>query len=634
MDVKRRPLLRPAGVLVPLCLIAALVHCSSQHATTEPGGRIPNPPSAGKPAKLAFEPLPHSVGMGDTLPPVRVDILDSAGHVVTGATTWVTVALGTTRPAAMRGTLTAQAAQGVAVFTTLSIDSPGVYALRAVATGLAGATSDTFLVRPAAGSGPERLAFEAVPASVTAGDTMPPIRVDVLDTAGHVNTSSNVQVNVQLDDNPGHGALHGTTSVNAVRGVATLTRLVIDSAGNGYSLRAIGDGMTGAVSDRFNVAAAPPPPPPGTNTTWSWTPLQVATSQRFAALSVDLGSEHCGITSSQAVWCWGTYASGGFSGAPTQFPMNFAAVVTGGSPYLKPYACGLTADGQAWCWGDNSSGNLGNGTTTSSTVPVPVSGGLRFAQISAGLQTCGLTSAGRLYCWGMRFVKPVGSADRDSINTVPTAVDSTTQYRMVAAGGVHTCALGSDETVRCMGEPTYGATGLGVDQSTGLANGSATMKPVMGNITFAFVAAGLDATCGLAADGAAYCWGENFSGQAGFRHTAGTSYEVSSPTQVPGVPAFKVIRPGGSSYGGWACALTTSGVPWCWGATHNPDGVTADSTTAPVSLPGTETFTALSGGAGSMCGLAGDGTAWCWGSNGDGQLGQGHFSAFDRAPRR
>jgi hypothetical protein len=46
----------------------------------------------------------------------------------------------------------------------------------------------------------------------------------------------------------------------------------------------------------------------------------------------------------------------------------------------------LDSTGQAWAWGDNSFGELGNGTTTSSSVPVPVSmpAGVTFTAISAG----------------------------------------------------------------------------------------------------------------------------------------------------------------------------------------------------------------------------------------------------------
>jgi alpha-tubulin suppressor-like RCC1 family protein len=38
------------------------------------------------------------------------------------------------------------------------------------------------------------------------------------------------------------------------------------------------------------------------------------------------------------------------------------------------HTCGLTTDGVAYCWGSNSDGELGNGSTTSSNVPVKVLG--------------------------------------------------------------------------------------------------------------------------------------------------------------------------------------------------------------------------------------------------------------------
>src|SRR5712692_863116 len=68
------------------------------------------------------------------------------------------------------------------------------------------------------------------------------------------------------------------------------------------------------------------------------------------------------------------------------------------------HSCRLTTAGAAYCWGLNLSGQLGNGSTTSSSTPVAVSGGLTFAAVSTGYgHSCGLTTAGSAYCWGANF---------------------------------------------------------------------------------------------------------------------------------------------------------------------------------------------------------------------------------------
>ena len=69
-------------------------------------------------------------------------------------------------------------------------------------------------------------------------------------------------------------------------------------------------------------------------------------------------------------------------------------------------SCGLDAAGAAFCWGNNWAGAIGDGTTTSRSLPKRVSGGLTFSQLrSGGNSTCGLTTAGQLYCWGVQRVR-------------------------------------------------------------------------------------------------------------------------------------------------------------------------------------------------------------------------------------
>jgi alpha-tubulin suppressor-like RCC1 family protein len=70
-----------------------------------------------------------------------------------------------------------------------------------------------------------------------------------------------------------------------------------------------------------------------------------------------------------------------------------------------------------WCWGDNTHGELGDGSNTSSNIPVTVAGGHRFAYLKAGeLFTCGVTSEGVAYCWGDNEYGQLGDGSTRSAN--------------------------------------------------------------------------------------------------------------------------------------------------------------------------------------------------------------------------
>jgi len=77
--------------------------------------------------------------------------------------------------------------------------------------------------------------------------------------------------------------------------------------------------------------------------------------------------------------------------------------------------------GSVQCWGDNSGGKLGNGTTTSSYVPVTVWGVTNATAVSASDHTCAMLSGGSVQCWGRNFDGGLGNGTTTD-STVPVTV--------------------------------------------------------------------------------------------------------------------------------------------------------------------------------------------------------------------
>jgi len=88
---------------------------------------------------------------------------------------------------------------------------------------------------------------------VTSGTITPAVIVQVEDAQGFVVANSSAPISMSISTNPGHGALNGTTTVNAASGVATFSNLSINRPGFGYILTANSSGLSPAVSAAFNV---------------------------------------------------------------------------------------------------------------------------------------------------------------------------------------------------------------------------------------------------------------------------------------------------------------------------------------------------------------------------------------------
>src|SRR5207253_1873622 len=212
----------------------------------------------GSATQLAFSVPPTNTAAGASIAPaVQVTALDGQGNTATGFTGNVTVALGANPGSGtLSGTTTVTAVAGVATFPGLSINKVGTgYTLTANSGSLSGTTSTPFNITAGAAT---QLSFSVQPSNTVAGAAITPaMQVTALDGQGNTATGFTSNVTVALGANPGSGTLSGTTTVDAVAGVATFRGLSINKAGTGYTLAASSASLTGATSAPFTITTGP-----------------------------------------------------------------------------------------------------------------------------------------------------------------------------------------------------------------------------------------------------------------------------------------------------------------------------------------------------------------------------------------
>jgi Regulator of Chromosome Condensation (RCC1) repeat protein len=137
-------------------------------------------------------------------------------------------------------------------------------------------------------------------------------------------------------------------------------------------------------------------------------------------------NQTCAIATGGSVVCWGVLATGGTSATPTAVLLN-GAPLTGATAITVglTHACAVLAGGTVSCWGTNPDGELGNGTTVSSTAPVPVTTApgvplTGAVAVSAGaFHTCALLTGGTVSCWGRNGIGELGNGTpTSSLNPV------------------------------------------------------------------------------------------------------------------------------------------------------------------------------------------------------------------------
>lgn len=299
--------------------------------------------------------------------------------------------------------------------------------------------------------------------------------------------------------------------------------------------------------------------------------------------AIAAGAYHsCALTTSGGVKCWGRGSNGqigdGFNtdkSMPTDvygLSAGIAAISTG---YY--HSCALSAGGGVKCWGYNGTGQLGDGTGITSTTPVDVRGLTSdvLAVSSGAYHTCALTSVGGVKCWGENHEGRLGDGTTTS-STVPVEVPSLkTGVLAVSAGSYHTCALTTGGGVKCWGLNNHGQLGDGTTTSKWIPIDASGLATGITSVT-----AGLDYTCALGAAGGVKCWGLNNYGQLGDGSTSSRLMPVDVSGLIDGVVsvtagkayAYYDTYNYSSNHFAHTCAVTTKYGVKCWGVTSGALG--------------------------------------------------------------
>lgn len=192
----------------------------------------------GAPAALAIVGQPTDTVAGASIAPeVAVAITDAFGNRVPASVASVTLGIGDDAGGGtLGGTTTVDAIGGVASFGDLTIErAGGGYTLVAAADALTSATTAPFDVLPDV---PASIGVMAQPTTAQAGVAIAPsVEIGVYDRFGNL-TPGSASVSLRIGANPGGSWLAGTSTVEAVDGVATFADLWLNRAGAGYTLLA------------------------------------------------------------------------------------------------------------------------------------------------------------------------------------------------------------------------------------------------------------------------------------------------------------------------------------------------------------------------------------------------------------
>lgn len=237
--------------------------------------------------------------------------------------------------------------------------------------------------------------------------------------------------------------------------------------------------------------------------------------------------------------------------------------------------CAIMTDGSLKCWGSNTSGQLGYDDTVNrggnagdmpALAAVNLGTGRTVKMVSTGgVVTCAVLDNGTLKCWGRNTFGQLGyddttdrggnAGDMAALGTVFLGAGRTA--KAVSIGQSHACAILDNGKLKCWGDNSNGQ--LGYDDTTARGGNPGDMA-ALGYValgaarTAVSVSTGLSATCVLLDNSKIKCWGYNAFGQLG------TDDSIDRGGNAGDMAALNTINLGA---GRTARAVDTDGLSTC-----------------------------------------------------------------------
>eukprot|EP01083_Nonionella_stella_P167171 561139_1 len=234
--------------------------------------------------------------------------------------------------------------------------------------------------------------------------------------------------------------------------------------------------------------------------------LEVDLGAGFNVAHITAGRDHtCAVSTHNTVKCWGSSGVGtlgygtesskgddanemGDEDALLEVDLgsgfNVAHIATG-----YAHTCALSTKNTVKCWGWNLYAQLGNGDTNDrgddanemgdDLLEVDLGSGFTVAHITAGSDgyfNCALSTSNTIKCWGWNSHGQLGYGDDTSRGSGSNEMgDSLLEVDLgsgfnvahITTGYAHTCALSTNNTVKCWGANGKGQLGYGDKNNRG-----------------------------------------------------------------------------------------------------------------------------------------------------------------------